>query len=138
MLMGESCPLAIGAILGGANAANRPWMEAITDISRRVEPLRTGVASPLCISVLFHVPGHVLQPEFQGVRTGPYSKKRGQLTVQVAVPATAPSDARADVQAMLAQAIDEAELWARKRGIAPDLNAIRGIVDRLAGFERGA
>ncbi len=128
----ESRPLSIGTIIGGANSSNRAWLDAISDVARRVSALRIGVAWPLYVNVIFQIPGARPSARFPRGAYRSYSKKLGWLIVQVAVPADVPLHAGARVQELLFEAIDEAEAWARRRKIAPDLRAVRGILDRMA------
>jgi hypothetical protein len=78
--------LSIGSIIGGSTAANRPWRDAVLELMRKVADGREGVASTLNVNVVFQIPGNILKPDFEGVRTGSFSKKDRHLMVQVALP----------------------------------------------------
>jgi hypothetical protein len=127
----EARPLAIGSVVGGMTSTARTWSEAITRLTIRVDEARGGWTSPLSINAVFHVPGNILKPEFEGVRTGTYSKKDGWLMVQVALPEQPPDDVDSDLMERLMAAVDEAERWARRRRIADDLAELRRLVGTL-------
>jgi len=85
--------LALGVIVGGPGVSVQ-WSEAVTQLGRRVMELREGVEPPLSVNVVYQIPGQFLQPDFEGARSGRFSRKEGCLLVQVALPATPTGDAR--------------------------------------------
>lgn len=89
------------------------------------------MSSPLNVNIVFHVDGRLAPNEFSGVRTGRFSKKNSHLMVQAAVPSSAAEDRTATLLRLLADAIDEAEAFARKKKIASELTEIRTIQSRL-------
>jgi hypothetical protein len=121
--------LSIGCVLGGG-IANRPWRDAISALTHRVIAARKDIESPLNLNVVFHVPGSMLKPEFEGVRTGRFSKAMQLLMVQVAVPEAVPPDPDEYLLDAVGAAIDEAERWAKRRGMATNLDALRTIAQR--------
>jgi hypothetical protein len=121
--------LSIGSVLGGG-IANRPWRDAIAALTHRVITARQDAESPLNVNVVFHVPGSMLKPEFEGVRTGRFSQPLRLLMVQVALPETVPPDPEGYLLDAIGAAIDMAERWAKRRGLASDLDALRRIVQR--------
>jgi hypothetical protein len=121
--------LSIGSIQGRWSPGMSTWREAIRSLSLGITQAREGVKSVLGVNVVFHVPGDILQPEFEGVRTGTFSKKNSLLMVQVALPEKPLSDVNAYLRARTVEALDEAERWARKKKIASDLSHLRRIVD---------
>lgn len=123
--------LSIGSVLGGTSPPTRKWGDDIRKLGLRVGTLRAGVESPLNLNVVFQVPGEVAKPDFQGVRTGRYSKADRLLMIQVALPEDVPPDSDAHLVEAAYAAIDEAERWAKQRGIAEDLTPVREILDRL-------
>jgi hypothetical protein len=126
--------LSIGIVVGGA-WANKPWVAATKRAMRRVAELRDGFASPFNVNVVFHIPGEVMVPEFEGLRSGRFSRKERTLMVQVAVPEGEPAgDPDEEVRQMLLDAIDLAEDYARLEAvIGPDerLDALRAIVAKI-------
>ena len=123
--------LAIGAILGDADLKSRAWKLEIQRLMNAVIDARPNeAASPLNVNVVFHVDGRLVPNEFTGVRTGRFDRKARHLMVQAAVPPGAP-DPRV-LQALLMDAIDEAERFARDRSIADDLSALREIAERAS------
>jgi hypothetical protein len=123
--------LSIGSVVGGPRADNAQWREGITRLSRRVAEARSGVRSPLNVNVVFQVPGKMLTPDFEGVRTGKFSKKDSLLMIQVALPEQLPGDVDANLRDRLEAAVDEGERWARARGLADDLAEIRSLIMAL-------
>lgn len=125
----EEDVLSIGSVLGGPSA--RAWRESITDLTRRVAEARRGVVSPLNLNVVFHVPGDVLQPEGEYVRTGRYDARSRLLVVQATVPQAVPDDPAKFLRVRLREAVEVAEAWAKGRQLADDLAALRNLVDGL-------
>jgi hypothetical protein len=123
--------LSIGSVVGGSSHLNRPWRDAVNRLMNRVAEARSSAVSPLNVNVVYQIPGKILQPEFEGVRTGSFRKKDSLLLVQVALPEAVPDDVDADVLQRLKDAVDEAEVWAKQRRVADDLRVIKQIVESL-------
>jgi hypothetical protein len=131
-MMDQPIPaLSIGSIEGGSSPSMSRWRDAITSLTIEVERAVQDVQSPLNVNVIYQIPGSILQPDFEGVRTGHYSRKDASLIVQAALPDDAPDDAVSHIRHLLIAAIDEAEEWARRRSIAPDLQALRQLAAQL-------
>jgi hypothetical protein len=120
--------LSIGSILGGGSPWSTAWNDAIRALTIRVANARKGVVSPVNVNIVFHVPGDIIKPDFEGVRTGSFSKKMSLLMIQVALPEAPPEDIDADLQSRVMQALDEAERWARKRHMADNLSELKKLV----------
>jgi hypothetical protein len=127
----DEAALSIGVVLGDYDAENKAWDAAITTLMKQVKSIREGVESPLRLNVVYHVDGKQAPNEFEGVRTGRFSKKDAHLMVQAAVPAHPVDDRRQFLVRLLEAAVDEAERFAARRGISQDLGEIRALVDRL-------
>ena len=111
--MDETIPaLSIGSIVGGRSPGTARWREAITKLTGEVAAAARDVDSLLNVNVIFQVPGNILKPDFDGVRTGYFSKKESSLIVQAALPEDAPDDVDDYLKRMLDAAVDEAERWA--------------------------
>jgi hypothetical protein len=123
--------LSIGSVVGGATPSTRRWSDAISSLTREVIDARAGVETPLNVNVVFHVPGNILKPDYEGERTGRFSKRLALLMVQVALPEEPPDDIAAYLRVRLAAAVGEAEQWAAKRRIASDLRSLRAVVASL-------
>lgn len=75
----------IGQVMGGPEfRQDVPINMALAKIYRLRGPAGEGEFGSL--DVVFHVAGSILEPEFVGVRTGRFSRKRRMLQVQIAVP----------------------------------------------------
>jgi hypothetical protein len=123
--------LSVGSVVGGSTSTNRLWRDAIGELTRAVAEARADVASPLNVNVVFQVPGNVVRPDFEGVRTGRFSKADRLLLVQVALPDEVPDEPGGYLRGALSIAIAEAEEWARRRSVAPDLKPLRELAARL-------
>jgi hypothetical protein len=120
-------PLSIGAVVE-SSPENAEWRSAIRQLTIRVDDAQASVVSSLNLNIVFHVPGRTFKPEFSGVRTGRFSKRDNELMLQVALPESQPPDSEAYVRGAAIDAIDEAERWAIRRGVAADLAELRSIV----------
>jgi len=84
----ESPPLlSIGMDVGGPTALNAVVREILRSeiklaIAKRAEFPNAG----LCINVVFQVPGHISQPNYEGAHASRYARKTNHLLVNVAVP----------------------------------------------------
>lgn len=123
--------LSIGVVLGGTVEVDRYWRPELTRLAKEVVAARGGTNSPLCVNVVYHVEGKLDPNEFQGVRTGRFSRKSMHLMVQAAVPSTPVDDRRRALLVLLHQAVDAAEAYATRRSIAEGLPGIRAILASL-------
>jgi hypothetical protein len=124
----KSRVLSLGWIVGGSTDANRPWDDAIEELDIRIEKAAMNIEAPLNLNVVFHIPGNMLKPEFDGIRTGSFSKARALLMVQVALPEAAPADAMGYLKSIVYDAIDDAEKWSLRRRVKADLSKQRDIL----------
>ena len=124
--------LAVGVVAGGPGSSVE-WTEAVKLLGRRVIELRDGVESALSVNVVYQIPGQFLQPDFEGARSGRFSRKEGRLLVQVALPAAPVGDAYEEARTQLAEAISLAEQFAYQEGLTPtaELLPLRQLVNRL-------
>lgn len=121
----------IGLALGDRSETNQAWKAVVTKVMNDVADLRAEVQSPLRLNVVFFVEGKLIRNDFEGVRTGRFSKKGSHLLVQAAIPTEPVGDRREVVLTLLSEAITEAEGFARRRGLAESLDEIRAIADRV-------
>lgn len=126
-------PLSIGVVTGGPGRITAAWGEEIRRLQQVVAELRP-VSAPFNLNVVFLVPGTVWQPDFAGVRTGKFDKTAPELMVQVAVPDVEVAEAamRQALLDWLGEAVDAAETFAQKRGVAQDLDVQRQVVEQVA------
>ena len=121
----------IGSIIGGRNDRNKGWIVAIDDIGEKVKQACVGVDVSPRLDIVFHISGHMLRPDYHGVRTGSYSKKMDLLMIQVALPEDAAEDAYGFLKEMIFQCISEASAWAVRKKKCFDkellLGRLRGI-----------
>ncbi len=117
--------LSIGAIWGVLS--DKAWKGAISRATTRVKEVRGDYASPTFnVNVVFHVPaGKDFTPEFEGLRSGRFTRSTRELMVQVAIPEGEPKgDPDEEVRRLISEAIDLAEEFAR-------MEAVIGETERL-------
>ena len=124
-------PLSVGVIVGGFTAESKIWREALVRLSRGVSGLRDQLDSDLNINVEFHVPGHLITPDFQGIRSGTFRKADRLLKIQVALPVDPPDDPYAYGVQTMKEAVDEAEAWSVRRRVEFDPSAMRSLLALL-------
>jgi len=124
-------PLSVGTIYGGSLPTTGIWRSAISVISDQVQSGRAQVETPMTVNVLFQVPGHILQPDFEGIRTSSFIKRENGLIVQVALPSETPPNANRYVWEQLLEAVKLAEEWAQKKKKASDLHGLIEFVETL-------
>lgn len=126
----SSAPLTIGVLNMGVTAHNRAWGPRIADLRERVNTASDGISSSLRINVVFQIPGDLLQPDFEGMRTGSFRSSDNLLLVQVALPEAPPNDA--DFLVGLMEAVPElVSKWAARRRLEADLAPLETIIGRL-------
>jgi len=74
----------VGAIFGGREAMSSKIGSAISKIKRLAGGCEMDDSGSL--DIVFHVPGTLLSPDYDGVRTGTFSRKKPLLQIQSAVP----------------------------------------------------
>lgn len=125
-------PLSIGIVRGGPGPG-QAWAPALQRAMRSVKAARDDVATVLSVNVVFHIQGEIVPNEFEGLRTGIFSRKTGDLMIQVALGEDVPDDPLAAVEAYLHEAIDLALQFARDEAFeVGDLSELHDIVNRAA------
>ena len=130
----EGLGLYIGASFGGPEFSHQPdvpWKTAIQELYRRVVVIREGVVSSLNLNVVFHVPGSLITPEFEGIRTSSFRRRDSVLMVQVALPAAVPEDQLAYLKHMVRETLPVVEQWNERKDRRFDLSILRSVIDRL-------
>jgi len=123
--------LSIGAIEGGPGSSQE-WLDAVVGIGKQIMGVVEGTTSPLAVNVVYQIPGRYLEPEFEGVRSGTFSRKESFLVVQVALPMKPVANASDEVFAFLRDAVAVAEDFAYQEGmIEGELADVRELLDRL-------
>lgn len=127
--------LSLGSVIGGRTFANRGWSEAIRELTRQIARHRDGVESDISVNIEFHVPGNLLRPEFEGVRTGAFRKKDSLIKVQVALPEQTPADTRSVLIREILAALDEVDAWASSRQQPVSTANLRGLIQEVAALD---
>ena len=101
------------------------------ELAKRVVELRKGYPQQgLMINVIFHVPGPIHQPDYEGVHARRLDRKSGELLVHAAVPPTLRFDGVPNyVAEVLSQVRQEARDYLKERRI----NLSTAAVDSLIG-----
>jgi hypothetical protein len=78
----------IGSVLGGPELSGSPVDTIITQLGRASHAYQEAhaIVSEGGLDIVYHVPGTTMPPEFEGLRTGKFSKKEKMLMVQISVP----------------------------------------------------
>ena len=133
---GEEIPvLSIGSV-NEHGPQNYEWQKALRPIAGRIKRMRDNVHSPLHLNVIYLIPGPTLQPDFEGVRTGHYSRARHALIVQAALPQDPSAPYEEVVRTLLLAAVDAAEEFARRRKIAESLPQLRELAAAICKTTR--
>ena len=100
----------LGAVFGGPGGMDSHVGRAISKIKRlRGEYAPTTMQSRSgSLDIVFHVPGSIAQPEYEGIRTGSLSRKRRLLQVQVAVPQELNAKQPEEIERFLSRSIRQA------------------------------
>ncbi|MEI2732704.1 MAG: hypothetical protein V9G08_12030 [Dermatophilaceae bacterium] len=107
--------LSFGSVIGGRTMANRGWSESIRALTRAIAAHRDGITSDINVNIEFHVPGNLLRPEFEGIRTGTFRKSDRLIKVQVALPEGPPDDPISYLVARAREALDAVDQWDAQR-----------------------
>jgi hypothetical protein len=123
--------LSLGSVIGGRTSANRGWSDAIRGLTRDIAGHRQGVESDINVNVEFHIPGNLLHPEFEGVRTGTFRKADSLIKVQVALPEEPPPDARSFLLVCVRAALDAVDQWSLRRKVDVSTSNLRALVSEV-------
>jgi hypothetical protein len=80
--------LHLGAILGGPEQIDWPFLQTSQAVYALKETKQGSLIDPqdAGLDLVFQYPGKIFQPEFEGMRTGRFSRKARMLQIQVSVP----------------------------------------------------
>jgi len=121
----------IGSIVGGISDAGRAWDQTIDEAFRSIS-VPEWQPGELRLNVEFQIAGHLLQPDFEGVRTGRFRKTDALLKVQVAVVHVATLPSHDQVLTWLRSAIELAITWAARRQPHLGTALLQGILSTEA------
>lgn len=86
----------------------------------------------LRINIVFHVPGPIFQPDYEGVHATKVDRKNYMVLVVAAVPSTLRFD---EVSSYFAEVLREAQQkaidYARKRKLTATADKVSGLIDHL-------
>ncbi len=125
--------LAIGITRGGPSPANEFVNEALMGYMRMV--IRERAAFPnegLRINIVFHIPGPIFQPDYEGVHTTKLDRKSDSVLVVAAVPSTLRFDEVSGYFAdVLREARQKAIVYAAKRKVGASADKVSALIDHL-------
>ena len=125
--------LAIGIGRGGPSPANELVYEALMGYMRMVIKERAAFPNEgLRLNIVFHVPGPIFQPDYEGVYATKFDRKGDSVLVVAAVPADLKFDEvpRYFVD-VLRQARDEATRYLAKRKVKIAADRLYNLIDHL-------
>ena len=78
----------IGSILGGPEVSGTVVVTNIKKLACAAHSYQESnvISSEGILDIVYHVPGTIVQPEFEGLRSGKFSQNQKMLMVQIAVP----------------------------------------------------
>lgn len=123
--------ISVGVIVGGLTAQSKVWREALTRLSRDLSGIAGQLDSDFRINVEFQIPGNIISPDFQGVRTGTFRKADRHLKIQIAVPDAPPADPYAYGVHAIGDAVDAAEAWSVRRRVQFDAAPFQSLLALL-------
>ena len=125
--------LAVGIKIGGPSPAKELVNEALMGYGRLVISERAAFPNEgLRINIVFHVPGPIFQPDYEGVHATKLDRKNERVLVVAAVPSTLQFD---EVSGYFAKVLREARQkaidYARKRNLGASSDRVTGLIDHL-------
>jgi hypothetical protein len=123
--------LTSSTMIGGPSEKTERWDNPLRRLHVAITATANHASSPLKVQIHFQVSGRVWQPDFEGVRTGGYSRKENCLAVQVALSEEPPPNADAVLFGYLETSVDLAEEWFVRRKLGTDLRELRGIINAI-------
>jgi len=125
--------LSVGISSGGTSPANQLIHEALGGFIRMV--IRERGVYPnegLRINIVFHLPGPVFQPDYEGVHATRLDRKNQHLLVVAAVPSTLRVDEVSKYfWDVLRHAREEAARYLAKRKVTIPIDSVSGLIDHL-------
>jgi|GEM_PF-4779898 len=113
----------------------RGWLLELRRLATRLDGEQVAAASPLRVNIVFRMGDRSEPSESCGVQLGPVDHNGDQLTVQAAVGPVEVGDRRAVLSKMLIMAADEAEVYARREGLADTLPEVRRLAAMAGGVD---
>ena len=125
--------LAIGISRGGPSPTNELVNEALMGYMRLVIKERAAFQNEgLRLNIVFHVPGPIFQPDYQGVHVTRFDRKSDRVLVVAAVPPDLKFDEVSGYFVdVLRQARDEATHFLANRKVAIAADRLYGLIDHL-------
>lgn len=125
--------LAIGINTGGISPANQLIDEALASCMRMVMKERRHFRNEgLRINIVFHVPGPMSQPDYQGVHATKLDRKNNRVLIVAAVPDALTFDEVSRYFAdVLREARQKAIEYAAKRKFAVSVDRVSALIDHI-------
>ena len=125
--------LAIGIATGGISPANHLIDEALSGYMRMVVKERAVFPNEgVRLNIVFHVPGPISQPDYEGVHATKFDKKNNRVLVVAAVPAELRFDEVSKYFTdVLRQARELMKAYLAKRKVTASTARLDGLIDHL-------
>ncbi len=132
----ESSPpkaLYVSLVIGGSSRENTTAVAAVEAIGRLSDDVCARVPPVgLKVGLTFHVPGPIVSPDYQGVRTGRYVADDQLLVVQAAVPVPLQGEAaRAYMAGVLRKTVDLAKASLKRRKLDLSLATVETVIAEM-------
>jgi hypothetical protein len=115
----------VSSVIGGSSADNRKIRAAHRLLAQQSNALAgESDGDETVVDVIFHIAGPLLAPDYEGIRTGRFSKVKNLMVIQVAVPRELENESEEEILRSLKRyMLDAAELAqvtvAKKKGVPP-------------------
>lgn len=124
--------ISIGAVHGGPEQL--AFYKELGDFMRFCKENRARGFQDAMINIVYHVPGTLLRPDYEGVRTGKFSKRERCLMVQVAVEEEfAALDDSKKIRQYIFETADEAigigKSGLERKGLVYEIETDRALLD---------
>ncbi|WP_143044204.1 hypothetical protein [Nonomuraea jiangxiensis] len=119
-----------GSMVGGPDV-DREVEVAMRDITIQLQELQGERHAPFLVNLVYMIGGEFISPDFSGLRTGKFSRKRGILVIEGAVPEGPLEDAFNFLHGLLVQSLDVVEEWATKRKRLMPISEMRQITSAI-------
>jgi hypothetical protein len=125
--------LSIGVASGGMSPENHLVFDALGALGRTVVRERERFSDEgLRVNIVFHIPGPIFQPDYEGVHATRFDRKNNHFLVVAAVPADlTPEELPTYIAETLQATAREAREFVAKRKLAVTLEQVEKLIDYL-------
>jgi hypothetical protein len=130
---GPAKALYVSLMIGGLSDENSSAVAAVEAIGRLSDDVCASVPPVgLNVDLTFHVPGSIVSPDYQGVRTGRYAADDQLLVVQAAVSVPLYGEAaRTYMAVVLRRTVELSKAYLKKRKLNLSSAAVETVVAKM-------